>query len=59
MWQDKGENASKYNYDKSFSWGNIVDCGDWIINNMKLFIIKIEKEIFKEYEETEEKIIIK
>jgi hypothetical protein len=59
MWKDKGENASKYDYDKSFSCGDIVLCGNWIINDMKLFIIKIEKEIFKEYEETEEKIIIK
>ena len=55
MWKDKGENASKYNYDKSFSCGDIVLCGNWIINDMKRFIIEIEKEIFKECEETEEK----
>lgn len=47
MWKDKGENPSKYDYDKSYSWGDIVLCGDWIINDMKLFITGIEKELSK------------
>jgi hypothetical protein len=52
MWKDKGENSSKYDYDKSFSCGDIVLCGDWIINDMKIFITEVEKEIFKEEEKT-------
>jgi hypothetical protein len=52
MWKDKGENPSKYDYDKSFSCGDIVLCGDWIINDMKIFITEVEKEIFKEEEKT-------
>ena len=34
MWHDKGENPSKYDYDKAFGYGEIVECGDWIANDM-------------------------
>lgn len=35
MWADKGENATKYDYDKSFSYYQITKCGDWIAEDMK------------------------
>lgn len=34
MWKDRGENATKYDYNKSFSWGEITECGEWIIEDM-------------------------
>ena len=35
MWKDRGgENASKYDYNKGFSCGEIMECGEWIINDM-------------------------
>ena len=38
MWADKGENPSKYDYDKSFDNGNIIDCAKYILSDMKDFI---------------------
>ena len=35
MWKDRGENASKYDYNKGFDCGDIIKCGEWIIANMK------------------------
>jgi len=35
MWADKGENATKYDYDKAFRYFEIVDCGNWIVEDMK------------------------
>lgn len=34
MWKDRGENATKYDYNKSFSCGEITECGGWIIDDM-------------------------
>ena len=34
MWKDRGENASKYDYNKGFDCGDIVKCGEWIIADM-------------------------
>lgn len=34
MWKDRGENATKYDYNKNFSWGEIIECGEWIIEDM-------------------------
>lgn len=34
MWKDRGENATKYDYNKSFNWGEITECGGWIIDDM-------------------------
>ena len=34
MWKDKGVNATKYDYDKSFPYGEIVRCGEWIIDDI-------------------------
>lgn len=35
MWHDKGENPSKYDYDKAFEYGEIVECGEWIEEDMR------------------------
>lgn len=34
MYADKGENPSKYDYDKAFCYGQITECGDWILEDM-------------------------
>ena len=34
MWSDKGENASKYDYDRGFHFGEIVNCGNYIVEDM-------------------------
>ena len=34
MWNDRDENASKYDYNKRFDCGDIVKCGEWIIDDM-------------------------
>ena len=34
MWKDRGENASKYDYNEGFSYGEIMECGEWIIADM-------------------------
>ena len=34
MWKDKGENATKYDYDKGFPYGEIVKCGEWILDDI-------------------------
>jgi hypothetical protein len=44
MWKDKGENASKYDYDKEFPYGDIVRCGRWIIDDMLSWIDKLAEE---------------
>ena len=41
MWKDKGENATKYDYDRGFCWGEIVKCGEWIIEDMLGWIDKL------------------
>ena len=38
MWKDKGENASKYDYDKAFPNGSIVDCGEFILSDMEKLV---------------------
>ena len=37
MWADKGENCTKWDYDKSFDYMHIQECGDWIIDQMVAF----------------------
>ena len=32
VWKDKKD---KWDVDKTFSWGHITDCGEWIIDDMK------------------------
>ena len=34
MWKDKGENPSKYDYDKDFPCGDTTECGEYIINDI-------------------------
>ena len=34
MWKDKGENSTKYDYDKGFPYGEIVKCGEWILDDI-------------------------
>ena len=51
MWKDKGENASKYDYDKAFSYGQIVECGRWIIKDMLSWIDEIAEKKKNEVEE--------
>ena len=34
MWKDRGEKATKYDYNKSFRCGEITECGEWIICDM-------------------------
>lgn len=34
MWKDRGENASKYDYNSDFDCGRITECGEWIIADM-------------------------
>ena len=41
MWKDRGENASKYDYNKGFDYGDIMECGEWIINDMLEWAIEI------------------
>lgn len=41
MWKDKGENATKYDYDREFGYGEIVNCGEWIIEDMLGWIDKL------------------
>lgn len=44
MWKDKGKDASKYDYDKAFPNGSIVDCGEFILSDMeKLLREEIKK----------------
>ena len=50
MWKDKGENASKYDYDKEFSYDEIIDCGEWIIKDMQKHLSKWIQEEKKEDE---------
>lgn len=54
MWKDKGENASKYDYDKAFSCGEIVECGEWIITDMLSWVEQMVEKKNKEIIEDEE-----
>ena len=38
MWTEKGENASKYDCDKFFEYGEIIECGKYILYDMRNFI---------------------
>ena len=40
MWADKGENATKYDYDKSFGYAEIFKCCNWIVHDMSQTISK-------------------
>ena len=40
MWRDKGENASKYDYDKGFEYGEILECANYIAEDMREFFVK-------------------
>lgn len=52
MWVEKGENASKYDYDKAFSYMDIKACSDWIIEDMNKFLKKIDDEIESKKDES-------
>ena len=41
MWKDRGENATKYDYNKDFRCGDIVECGEWIIYDMLEWVAKL------------------
>jgi hypothetical protein len=51
MWKDKGENATKYDYDKAFSYGQIVECGEWIIKDMLSWVDNLAEKKKNEVEE--------
>lgn len=34
MWQEKGENPSKHDYDKGFNYGEIRECAEFILYDM-------------------------
>lgn len=42
MWKDRGENPSKYDYNASFRYGEIVKCGKWIIDEIMEWAEKIK-----------------
>ena len=44
MWSDKGENASKYDYDRGFHFGEIVSCGNYIIEDMMEWVENFSEE---------------
>lgn len=44
MWKDKGENPTKYDFDKSFKYGDIMGCGKYIIEDMLSWIDKLIEE---------------
>lgn len=50
MWKDKGENATKYDYDKGFSCGEIAKCGEWIIEDMLEWVNKLAEQRVKNEE---------
>ena len=56
MWKDRGENPSKYDFNTEFSYGQVVECGKWIIEDMYKWttdiITKIQKQ--KELEKASE-----
>jgi hypothetical protein len=41
MWKDRGENATKYDYNNDFRCGNIIECGEWIIDDMLKWVAKL------------------
>ena len=38
MWKDKGENPRSCDYDEDFDYGQIVECGRYILTDMANFI---------------------
>ena len=40
MWEGKKD---KWDYDKDFNYGQILECGDWIIKDMRKFIDEIKE----------------
>lgn len=38
MWSKKPEGSTKYDVDASFNCGSIVDCGEWVVEDMRAFI---------------------
>jgi hypothetical protein len=44
MWKDRGENATKYDYNKDFRCGETMECGEWIIDDMLKWVGEINKE---------------
>ena len=44
MWKDRGENATKYDYNMGFRYGKIMECGEWIIDDMLKWVGEINKE---------------
>jgi hypothetical protein len=41
VWNAMGDN--KWNYTKAFGFGEIVSCGDYIVENIKEFINKVQE----------------
>ena len=50
MWREKGENATKYDYDRGFRCGEIAECGEWIICDMLDWVEEIINKIKPEGE---------
>ena len=38
VWADKGPNATKYDVDKYFEYGDILGCGEWIIKDIESYL---------------------
>lgn len=51
MWADKGENATKYDYDKDFAYNEVMDACEWIIDDMTEAVRVMEEEHKKKLEE--------
>lgn len=48
MWKPKGENATKYDYDKDFKFGQILECGKYIETYILTWIGEVYEKIGKE-----------
>lgn len=51
MWADKGENPKSSDYDKSFAYGEILECGRFIIEDMRKTAFEWKEEILKKGEQ--------
>lgn len=56
MWHDKGENASKYDFDKEFREGEVTECAKWIQDDMRKTLRRwtIERDKYDLYRHSEE-----
>lgn len=44
MWADKGENCSKWDYDKAFPYNGVMECCEWLYDTMVESAIEMDKE---------------